>query len=170
MSGTWRNPAGMGTVSLARFCAVGGSQVMSAVWRSAGVPGGRADNHAHRQVGSGRDPDGLGDRAVRAARQLDCLDPVDALSASHGQDSAGDRGAQGAGSRAASSQRIRCPAVRAGTATGRRRPSAGSRAEWSGPDTWVQPRRPIQAADRTRVGVQPGGPIGVGVPRSVCGS
>ncbi len=34
-SDTWRNPAGMGTVSLARFCAVGWSQVMSAVcWRT----------------------------------------------------------------------------------------------------------------------------------------
>src|SRR5271165_7070654 len=38
-SETWRNRAGMGTVSLARFCAVGGSQVKSAVCWKAGVPG-----------------------------------------------------------------------------------------------------------------------------------
>src|ERR1700728_2500286 len=38
MSGTWRNPAGMGTVSSARFRAVGGSQVMSAVCWTTGTP------------------------------------------------------------------------------------------------------------------------------------
>src|SRR5579859_752627 len=37
-SGTWRKPAGMGTVSMARFCAVGGSQEISAV-STTGWPG-----------------------------------------------------------------------------------------------------------------------------------
>jgi 3-(3-hydroxy-phenyl)propionate hydroxylase len=54
----------------------------------------RADNHAHRQVRARADPDGLGDKAARAAGQLDRLDPVHALPAGDGKRSAGDRGPQ----------------------------------------------------------------------------
>ena len=51
VSGTWRNPAGMATVSLARFCAVGGSQLISAACQGPGFPGaGRITTRIGRYV------------------------------------------------------------------------------------------------------------------------
>ena len=81
---TRRNPAGIGTASLARFWGFGGSQLMSAVSRKPCLPkksgrglargkgaGRPTDEHPQRQVRTRADPDGLGDQAARAAGQLE---------------------------------------------------------------------------------------------------
>ena len=71
----------MGTVSIARFCAVGASQVMSAVCRTPAKP--RAELTVTR---TGRYVPGLTQMVsetglFRAASQLDRLDSVDPLPA-----------------------------------------------------------------------------------------
>lgn len=102
VSGTWRNPAGMGTVSLAWFCAVGGSQVMSASCQGAGLPGaGRITTRTGRYV------PGLTQMVAEILLSRPVSSMASTLSASHAQVYAGDRGPQGPGH----ARRQRAPAA-----------------------------------------------------------